>query len=115
MTQHNDAIALRHIREHTTEALQLASGKTRADLDSNRMLNLSLTRLLEIIGEAAARVTAETRKKYPQIPWTAVVGMRNRLIHGYDQLDFDVLWDVVQNDLPPLLAELNAGPPDAAE
>jgi uncharacterized protein with HEPN domain len=107
MTQHNDAIALRHIREHTTEALQLAAGKTRADLDSDRMLNLSLTRLLEIIGEAATRVTAETRKNYPQIPWLAIVGMRNRLIHGYDQVDFDVLWDVVQNDLPPLLTELS--------
>jgi uncharacterized protein with HEPN domain len=115
MTRHDDSIALRHIREHAAEALRLAARRTREDLDSDRMLNLSLTRLMEIIGEAAARVSTATREQFPQIPWTAVVGMRNRLIHGYDQVDFDILWDVVQNDLPPLLAELSARLPDQAE
>ena len=81
-------------------------GKKRSDLDSNRMLELSLVRLVEIIGEAATRVGAESREKYPSIPWLQIIGMRNRLIHGYDAVDLDVLWDTIIDDLPPLIAEL---------
>ena len=84
----------------------MAEGKTRAQLDSDRQLNLALTRLLEIIGEAAARTPQEGRSLYPAIPWMQVIGLRNRLIHGYDSVDFDILWQVVTRDLPPLIATL---------
>jgi uncharacterized protein with HEPN domain len=67
-------------------------------------LNLALTRLLEIVGEAAARTSQEERSRYPAIPWMQVVGLRNRLIHGYDSVDFDILWQIVTRDLPPLIA-----------
>jgi uncharacterized protein with HEPN domain len=93
--------------DHAREALVMAQGRTRADLDSNRMLNLSLTRLLEILGEAANKVPSDERAKYPQIPWPELVGLRNRLIHGYDQVDLDILWQIVTQDLPPLVAELD--------
>ncbi len=86
--------------------MQLAHHRSRADLDSDRLFNLGMTRLLEIIGEAAARVSQATRDRHPQIPWSAIAGMRNRLIHGYDDVDFDILWDVVQRDLPALIVEL---------
>ncbi len=82
----------------------MARGKTRAQLDSDRQLNLALTRLLEIIGEAAARTPQEERSRYPAIPWVQVVGLRNRLIHGYDSVDLDILWQIVTRDLPPLIA-----------
>jgi len=88
------------------EAAQMAQGKTRADLDTHRPLNLSLVRLLEIVGEAASRVLARERAKYPCIPWAQIIGLRNRLIHGYDNVDFDILWQIVTQDLPPLIAEL---------
>ncbi len=114
MTRHDDDARLRHMRDHAREAVQLALGRARADLDADRSFNLATTRLLEIIGEAAARVPQATRDHYPQIPWSAIAGMRNRLIHGYDEVDFDVLWDVVQYDLPALIVELEkvlpAGP-----
>jgi len=84
-------IALRHMRDHAQEALAMAQGRMRSDLDSDRMLNLSLVRLLEIMGEAARRVPPEDRLRYPQIPWPDLVGLRNRLIHGYDEVDFDIL------------------------
>jgi uncharacterized protein with HEPN domain len=62
--------------------------------------------LLEIVGEAASRVPADERAKYPGIPWAQIVGLRNQLIHGYDNVDFDILWQIVTQDLPPLVAEL---------
>ena len=79
MSQHNDEIRFRHILDHSREALGMIQGKKRSDLDSNRMLELSLVRLVEIIGEAATRVGAESREKYPSIPWLQIIGMRNRL------------------------------------
>jgi uncharacterized protein with HEPN domain len=99
---------LRHMLRHAVEAVEMADGRTRSDLDRERQLNLSLVRLLEVVGEAPSRVTEETRQRHPSIPWGAITGMRNRLIHGYDEVDFDILWDVVRHDLPPLIAELRA-------
>ena len=106
MPQHDSEARLRHMLDCAREAAQMAQGKTRADLDSDRMLNLSLVRLLEIIGEAAARVPTADRLRYSTIPWEQIVGLRNRLIHGYDNVDFDILWKVVSEDLPPLIAGL---------
>jgi len=77
--------------EHAREAVDMIEGKDRADLQRQRMLELSLIRLIEVIGEAAARVSPEGQVKYPSVPWPQVVGMRNRLIHGYDRVDLDVL------------------------
>jgi uncharacterized protein with HEPN domain len=108
MTHRDDVTRMRHMLEHAREAVQLASGRTRADLDADRTFNLAMTRLLEIIGEAAARVSESARQRHPQIRWLAIAGMRHRLIHGYDSVDFDILWNVVQVDLPPLIGELTS-------
>lgn len=81
----------------------MAGGKSRADLDTDRKLNLSLVRLLEVVGEAAGRVPKPEQDRYPAIPWTEITSLRNRLIHGYDQVDFDILWTIVTEDLPPLI------------
>jgi uncharacterized protein with HEPN domain len=69
-------------------------------------LELALTRLLEIVGEAANRLSEDTRGKYAQIPWPQIIGLRNRLVHGYDAVDLDILWDIARQDLPPLIAAL---------
>jgi len=106
MSRHDDLMRIRHMHDHAREALSLIHGITRDDLKSNRLLQLGLTRLVEILGEAAARVSKEGRAAYPTIPWQVVVGMRNRLIHGYDSIDLDVLWDTVADDLPGLSWEL---------
>lgn len=99
-------VRLRHMLDAAREAVQMAQGKTRAELDIDRPLNLSLVRLLEIVGEAASRVPVDERALYSSIPWVQIVGLRNRLIHGYDNVDFDILWEIVIHDLPPLIAEL---------
>ena len=75
-------------------------------MDSNRTLNLALTRLIEIIGEAANRIPSEIQIQHPEIPWFQMVGARNRLIHGYDNVDFDILWIIVSKDLPNIVGKL---------
>jgi uncharacterized protein with HEPN domain len=92
--------------DHAREATRMSQGHTRAELDQNRMLELALVRLVEIVGEAAARVSAGGRATYSEIPWQRIVGMRNRIVHGYDEVDLDVLWNTMTEDLPPLIAML---------
>jgi|SRR5580658_2511327 len=106
MSRHEGDVRLRHMLDHAKEAVSMVQGTVRADLDTDRKLNLSLVRLLEIVGEAATRVPTEGRRLYPDIPWPEVIGLRNRLIHGYDSVDFDILWEIVSHDLPPLIATL---------
>lgn len=106
MSRHEASLALRQMLDYAREALAMAEGTTRGDLDTNRMLNLALVKLLEIVGEAANRVRSDEQTKHPQIPWQQLTGLRNRLVHGYDQVDLDILWQILTRDLPPLVAEL---------
>ena len=110
MPPNRDRIRLLHMLEHAREAIQLVEGRPRTKLDEDRILSLALVRLLEIIGEAAAGVSAESRGKFPDIPWVEIVGLRNRLIHGYDSVDLDIVWNVVNGDLPDLVRGLAADP-----
>lgn len=106
MMQPKDHTRLKHMMEYAEEAKNLASETTREKLVSDRKLELALTRLVEIIGEAAARVSPQIREQYPDIPWVEMTGLRNRLIHGYDAVDLDILWDILKEDLPPLIRRL---------
>lgn len=94
--------------DHARKAVGYAAGRDRSDLDTDELLALSLVRLLEIVGEAAARVSSETRQRHDSLPWTDIVAMRNRLIHGYDTVDLDILWRTLRDDLPPLVRYLEA-------
>src|SRR5208337_4012217 len=102
MLPDRDRVRFMDMLDHAREAIQFVKGRKRSDLDSIRWLNLALVRLLEIIGEAAARVSDATKADFPEIKWLQIVGLRNRLIHGYNQVDFDIMWDILQDDLPPL-------------
>lgn len=106
MSRHDDRTRLLHMLEHAREAVAFAAKRNREDLDADRLLNLALVRLLEIVGEAAARVTTETRGQLPDVPWAEITGLRNRVVHGYDRVDFDVVWATVTSDLPPLVVQL---------
>ena len=87
-------------------ALRLAQGRAREDLDSDLSFGLALWKLLEIIGEAAGRVTPQLRARYPHIPWQLAADTRNRLTHGYDRVDYGVIWMTVTEDLPGLVSNL---------
>lgn len=102
----DDLIRLQHMLNAAREAVELSAGNSRDNIKSERMLNLSLVRLIEIVGEAANQVSSEGQAQYPNIPWRPIIGMRHRLIHGYDNVDFDILYQTVTQDLPPLIANL---------
>jgi uncharacterized protein with HEPN domain len=86
----------------------IIAGRQRSDLDADQMLLFALVRAVEIIGEAASRVTPETRAATPAVPWAAIIGMGNRLVHAYFDIDRDILWRTVTEEIPPLIALLLA-------
>jgi len=106
MTRHDDIIRLRHMLDHAREAVKMAEGKERTALRNDRILELALIRLIEIVGEAAVKVSTDGKAKFSDVPWPQIIAMRNRLIHGYDAVDLDVLWDTIENDLPDLISKL---------
>lgn len=104
--QRPDIIRFEHMLAAAREAVSFISGRTRASLDSDRMLVLAVVKSIEIIGEAASRVSVDGRANVEALPWQQIVAMRNRLIHAYFDIDLDVVWSTVQNELPPLIVEL---------
>jgi len=92
--------------EAATEACEMIADETRTSLDSDRKLSLALVRLLEIVGEAAASVSQEQQSQLAKIPWRSMIGMRNRIIHAYFDVDLDIVWQTITEDLPPLVNEL---------
>jgi uncharacterized protein with HEPN domain len=94
--------------DHAKEAIELSRGRSREDLDKDRLFNLALVRLLEVVGEAPAHIPEDFRQQHPEVPWREISDLRNRLIHGYDTVNFDVLWAIVKQDLPPLVDQLTA-------
>ncbi len=101
-----DRLRLLDMRDAAEKARRITSGRRRADIDNDEMLELALMKAVEIIGEAANHVSAETRALAPAIDWEKIVGMRNRLVHGYRYVNFNVHWDVITDELPPLIIEL---------
>ena len=106
MSKHDTLIRLQDMLDHALEASALMQGRTRSDLNADRVLSLALVRLLEIVGEAANRIPAEVQVQHPDIPWREIIGLRNRLIHGYGAIDLDIVWRIIMADLPPLIKAL---------
>jgi uncharacterized protein with HEPN domain len=106
MSRRDPMVRVHHMLDHAREAVEIVRHRTRAHLDTDRMLNLVLVRLMEVVGETAAQIPEEFRARYPEVPWRDVADLRNRLIHGYDEVDFDILWAIIQRDLPSLIQEL---------
>jgi len=101
-----DNIRLRHMLDAALEIQQYVQSSTREDLDEDRKLVHSLVRLFEIIGEAANQVSQELRDGLPEIPWSVIIGMRNRLIHAYFSINLDVVWRTSTEDIPSIIIEL---------
>jgi uncharacterized protein with HEPN domain len=106
--KHEDRIRVQHMIDATDEALSFAQGIDEKDFYKNRMLILSVIKDVEIIGEAASKMSEETKLKYPEIPWKDIVGMRNRLIHGYFDIDIKLVWNTVHKNLPQLVSNLKS-------
>jgi uncharacterized protein with HEPN domain len=104
--QADDVIRLRHMQEAAEKAVEFSAGKARADLATEQMLVLALVKCVEIIGEAATKVSDESRMELPAIPWADIIGMRHRLIHGYFDINLDIVWTTVTQELPRLIEQL---------
>jgi len=83
------------------------AGKDRAAFDADEVLRLAVIHLIQTIGEAARLVSADFQQQHPAVPWPAIVGMRNRIVHDYLNVDFDIAWEVAARDLSPLIGALD--------
>lgn len=106
MSPDRDLARLRHMVDAASRAVELVEGRRREDLDRDDVLVLALTRLLEITGEASRHVSSSLREQHPSIPWREIAGTRDRLIHGYFEVDLDIIWQILADDLPELLPRL---------
>ena len=106
MSKRDDRVPLQHMIDHCRLAVELSLGRKREDLDGDDLYRLAMIRAVEVIGEAATRLSPGFRNKYQTFPWTQIIGARNRLIHGYDQISTSILWEILSRDVPELLVHL---------
>ncbi|MGO9572041.1 MAG: DUF86 domain-containing protein [Desulfomonilaceae bacterium] len=102
----DDIIRIHHMLDAGRQAVSFAANKSRADLDNDPVLAFALMKTIEIIGEAASKVSRGSQERLKEIPWPEIVGMRNRLIHAYADISLDILWHTVTSNLPPLIQAL---------
>lgn len=103
-----DRIRLQHMLEAARTAMMMVRNRKPEELKSNIELTLALMKAIEIIGEAASKVSAAFQEAQADVPWAEIVGMRNRLVHVYFDINLELLWKTVSEDLPPLAARLEA-------
>ena len=108
MTRRDDRVFLVDMLNHAREAVELLENTSSDDLTIDRVTELALRKLVEVVGEAAHRVSPTTQQRHPEIAWPQIIGARNRLVHGYDIVSLSILRDIVQNDLPPLVEQLTS-------
>lgn len=106
MSKRDDQISLIDMLNHAKEAVDLLGEASLDDLVGNRVMQLALRKLVEVVGEAANRVSEGMQQQYTSIAWGEIIGTRNRMVHGYDDVDLSILWDIIKNDLPPLIVQL---------
>ena len=92
----------RHMIEAAEHAIRFVSGRTRADLDHDPMLLFAVVRAIEIIGEASRHISEQMQEDHPEAPWFEMRAIRNKIVHDYMEINTDIIWDTVQNDLPAL-------------
>lgn len=102
----DDRTRLTHMLEACRSVSRFVAGRQRGDLDEDEMLRFALVRAIEIIGEAASKVASEARQETPTLPWREAIGIRNRLVHAYFDIDLDVLWKTATTAIPALAAQL---------
>jgi len=102
----DDSLYLGHMLDIAWKVVTKTSGLSRADYDQDENLRLALAHLVQVIGEAARRVSPKTQKAHPEIPWANIIGMRHKVVHDYLEVDEDIIWAVARVDLPALVKAL---------
>jgi uncharacterized protein with HEPN domain len=103
-----DRVRLRHMAEAAESAVQFIVGRQRPALGEDRVLLFARVHTIEVLGEAASKISEETRATHTGIPWRAIIGMRNRLIHAYFEINTEIVWQTVTQEIPALLPQLRA-------
>ncbi len=106
MTRHDDTVTTRQMLDHARELAEVTSGRTESDLANDRVLYLAVLQLLQIVGEAANRLSEEFIGAHAAMPWAEIIALRNRLIHGYNDIHSGIIWRVITDDIPTLIASL---------
>lgn len=107
MSQHDAMVRLQHMHDYASEAIELLGELSIEQVESDRVLQLALVRLVEVVGEAATQVPSDFSEQHPNLPWRQATSMRNLLIHGYDIIRIDILVKTIQEELPPLARQLD--------
>ncbi len=102
----DDRVYLGHMLDMSRKAMMMVRDKDRQDFDRDETLRLALAYLLQIVGEAARHVSQSFRDAHPDVPWTAIIGMRHKVVHDYMSVDEDVVWSTVTQELTALVAQL---------
>ena len=102
-----DKVRLQDILE-AIEKIEQYTDRGRQAFDTDEMLQVWVVYHLQILGEAASKISPELRIQYPDVPWTQIVGMRNILVHDYFGIDLDVVWTVIERDLLQLKPQISA-------
>ena len=106
--QSKDRIRVQHILDEAGEACKYAEGILFNEFVEDGKTVRAVIRSIEVIGEAASKISIEFRQKYPYVPWQKIIGMRNRLIHVYFDIDYNIIWQTVKKNLPPLIEQLQS-------
>jgi uncharacterized protein with HEPN domain len=88
------------------KAIQFTEGSTAESFRHDQLVQNAVVRVLQVLGEAARRVSATYKEEHPDVPWAQIAGLRNRLVHDYMNIDLVIIWDVVRKDLGPLTQQL---------
>ncbi|MCX8092349.1 MAG: DUF86 domain-containing protein [Verrucomicrobiae bacterium] len=103
MSRHDPKVTLRQIRDCARRAQELCAQNELAAILSDWQKRLAFERVMEVLGEGVKRLPPELCARYPSVPWRLIAGMRDRISHGYDAIDYATLWDTVRDDVPGLL------------
>jgi uncharacterized protein with HEPN domain len=103
---HDDRLSLEQMLDTVRRIRAIARGRSREAFDADEVTQLGLLHLIQMLGEAASRLSAAFRAQHPEFPWGEMVGVRNRIVHGYDHVDPDIVWRVATEDVEPVVAAL---------
>jgi uncharacterized protein with HEPN domain len=106
MSDHDDRLPMHQMLDHARDGVEIIAGRPRTEIHTNRLLQLALAHVILIVGEAATRVSPAGRARHPDIPWAKAIAARNFIAHGYDRIDYDVVWDTIANHFPGLVTGL---------
>jgi uncharacterized protein with HEPN domain len=106
MLPDKDRIRIQHMLDAAERIAAFTDGISKEQFLDDEKLNLAVIRLFEILGEAANNISEDLQEKYNDIPWREIAGIRNRLIHGYFDVDLNIVWQIIQQDIPPLISNL---------